>query len=317
MTSLFVASLFLVPPFDFAGGNDNDLVAALANQYRKPVVMLASQDGGHFKKCKIPEGRDIDFMRLVRAYLKVEVAPKFNGGVSLAALPWGLVHKANAKEYAQSFKDRPAKQIEISDGKITAHTTKLESITIEDIQGLSLSKPLKAHRFFEGVHLRLSVVKASEGEFLESLATALGARLVERQYDRLLDVDEKQYRLRAIEAWKQQADRTYKTQDWVPYSDAAYMVEVLTQTDNKTIKKAFLQENKGKAVGTKFPRGSKVYNLAYERVRIFVNQAADDSIRNLFRRVVDVDQPIWGIISVEGDAKTIFYNREQNERVTF
>ncbi len=307
----------LIPPFAFDGGNDNDLVAALAAYSAKPTVILAAPDGGSYKKCVIPEGREIDFQRRLRAYLKVEVPLTLNGGISPTAWPWGLVHKANEKDYRSAFKSRPAERIRLEDGLVSGATKKLESVTIDEIADLKFSKPLSIHRFYRGAELRLSAKKASEKSFLQAIASAMGAHLEDRGKDYFLDVDEKVYRLKAIEAWKLQLARTTKQRDTVLAADAEYMVELLTKTDNRTIKKAFQDAFQHRSVGTQFPKGTRLFQLAYHRVRTYLDQSSDDNVINLFRRVVDPNRPVWGIIRVDGSAKTLFYNQAGTERVTF
>jgi hypothetical protein len=307
----------LIPAFRFGGGNDADLVEALSSQMGKPTILLASPGGGSWKKCNIPEGDKSDFQRLIKVYIGLEVPWEFDGGVAPVAWPWGLVNRAKEREYLAGFEKRPSELLEIRDNTISFKTKGDEAISMAQIQGLSFSKRLKVHRYFKDAFVRMSVKGVSEQSFLKVLASALGGRLEDGKDSYFLDVDEKVYRRRAIAAWQVEAARQLKARDPVLYADANYMVAMLQATTDGRVKKAFLEDNRRKSIGTRFPRGSKVYILAYERVHAYIRNSSSNSVANLFNDVVDPNQPVWGFIRVEGGAVSGFYNSENNHRIEF
>lgn len=317
MISAIILLAAWVPAFEFQGGNDSDLVAALANQLEKPCILLASPDGGNWKKCKMPSYDDKDFQRLIKFHIGLEVSLQYDGGVAPSAWPWGLVHKVKEAPYVNGFKVKPKDSITLSDDRITFQTRGDEALSINDLLAMKFSKKLRIHRFYRTAFLRMSVKNASEQVFLKTLATALGARLTESKDEFFLDVDEKAYRRRAIAAWKMEAARQRSANDEVLYADAAYMVEMLSRTTDQTIKKAFKDESRDKSIGTQFRKGTPVYKLAYDRVNAFVRNSAGTTTRDAFRRVVDPDQPVWGLITVEGDVACLFYNTANNHCIRF
>lgn len=311
--SIIVASQ-LLPAFHFKGGCDGDLLWALEASYRKPAIILASPDGGQWKKCDLKPADDKQHQRLLGSLLGLDANLPIDGGFAPIAWPWGFMHKSAEREYGPAFKTKVRALPTFKDGSLTLVTKGFEAVSIKDLEQLGLSKPLKAHPFFQTAFLRMSVHDVTESAFLKTLATALGATLTETKSEYFLDIDAHAYRLRALAAWK---DELAHQKDPVSVADAEYMVALLDQIPERIIFNAFHKKNSMLQVGKAYPPGSNIYRLAYERVRVYLMATDSKNVQGLFDNVVDPRQPVWGIIDPTGSARSVFYNRENNRQVVF
>ncbi len=304
--------------FRFSGGNELDLAKELAKQTGQPCVVLAAP-GRTWKAQKFDWIERKDLVRLAGTVLQCRVGPQ--GGLSTTAWPRSFGDVTFYSVGSQSF-STPKIKDDFEDGKLTLETgagaargseepvSFGEALTMDDIAGLHLSKPLKWQRYLNRARFKISVKGVNELSFLKAVADSAGAKLKVEANSYEIVVDPQTWRKGSVAMWQIVQASAQKRGDRLEGADAAYMLALLSATEDWIFESAFREPEKSWA-RTWYP-GSRIHALAWQRARVMLANP-QCSPRPIFQRVADSEGGVDGYIEDNGCARAGYMNKSKTE----
>lgn len=194
-------------------------------------------------------------------------------------------------------------------------SVKANSVTIVQSTGPSTLRLLRStgpfadlrwHWFFDSAIFSIVAVNVPKETALETLADALGARLVQTSGGPYLNINPSQIRTRAIALLgKMRSGAAGKD------ADCDYYAELLRVATNAQIMKAY--EAQGRNVEILAPRGSKLHRLAVNRILALESKPVQErspAVRDLLAKI-DLDKTIIANLSSDGHIAAIYSGRDR------
>lgn len=250
------SALFLATAtFAFGGGSDFALTKELASQFKQSVVLLAGTV--QWPAIKASADSRIELIRVLRNRLQILGT---NGlGVAPRQWPVPLTFKLGVGLYP----DRqvvPAPVVGSSEGgSVVLHWKEPHLFDLNRVS--KLNKPLRWHWYYESARFVAQINECTTNDFLQMLADAAGATLVERKEEYYLDLDVKEYRRRSFANGPTPLGPPLKG---LPL-ELWFRCELIRKMSDRQIADAMSSQDKRTRLEA--PSGSSLFSLCMKRVQ--------------------------------------------------
>lgn len=296
----------LLTTFSFKGGVDSDLISSMADWTKGSVAILA--DGRRrWPKTTVADERlsNPEVLKLVHRKLSISSSGEFQSqGISSAAWPLTFYRTSLRSVYANGFRKSGPERPEIKKGEITFRFPS-SPLSMAEAFPTGAKSTWTWHWFFDEARIGISAGSLTERAFVQLIADAMGANVVEGRNTFYFDINPRVY----VQGTIALADQQFATLKDVTGEKYDYLLlrEVLkTLTDAQV--RQLLKDPQGR-LRIEGIRDPSIIKVARQRLQMQYPVVPNDGVKRnhtakaaweAIRDAIDFSRPISVILNADG-----------------